>query len=158
MKFGLFVILSMIASCTVNNIPTPMQNGDYIIFGHFYGSCLGDDCVEIYKLTSDQLLKDTKKEYPSSESVYEGNFVPLSPDQYQVVNDLINAIPEALLKEEKHLIGAPDAADQGGIYFEYKSGDIHHFWLIDQAEENIPEYLRSFVRKIKSSIKKLKSH
>ncbi len=39
-------------------------NLEYLIFGHFYGECIGEKCVEIYKLNKTQLLEDTQDVYP----------------------------------------------------------------------------------------------
>lgn len=132
-----------------------MEEEDYIMFGHFYGFCKGEHCIEIFKLTDDQLYEDQNDKYPSSESAYEGDFKPMSSEKYKKVKSLINKVPAELLNEEQHVIGAPDAADGGGIYFEYSVRGKKHFWLIDKMEGNIPEYLHSFKEEIEDAIDKI---
>lgn len=148
------VVLIMTASCSKRN-QAFMEKGDYIIFGHFYGYCRGEHCIEIFKLTDDGLYEDKNDTYPSSESPYNGNFEPMSQKKFQKVRSLANKVPQELLNESKHLIGAPDAADGGGIYFEYSIGGKRHYWLIDQMDENIPEYLRPFKEEINNAIEKV---
>ncbi|ELR73542.1 hypothetical protein C900_02627 [Fulvivirga imtechensis AK7] len=148
---SLFLILG---SCSKRN-QVFMEKGEYIIFGHFYGFCQGEHCIEIFKLTGDQLYEDRNDTYPSSESPYNGDFEAMAQEKYQKVRSLANKVPRELLNNTEHLIGAPDAADGGGIYFEYAMGGKRHYWLIDQMDDNIPEYLRPFKEEINKAIEKI---
>jgi len=91
---------------------------DYILFGHFYGECVGEKCVEIYKLTNDSLYEDTKDEYPSSSHGYDGDFELLDQSLNEKVKDLRNSIPRDLFAINSIIVGQPDAGDWGGIYFD----------------------------------------
>lgn len=150
---ALLIILT--ASSCSNKSYVALKENEYIVFGHFYGNCLGEDCVKLFKLTSHKLYEDRNKKYPSSERAYEGDFHEIGNAEFEKVKTLAGMIPAELLAEESHLIGAPDAADGGGIYFEYTVNGKKHFWLIDQVNENLPEYLVKFKSEINKKIKKL---
>ncbi len=86
---------------------------DYIIFGHCYGMCMGEQCVEIFRLEKDKLFEDTKDLYPSRIDFYDGNYVQLSKQKFNDSKDLTNYFPTELLNETDTVIGQPDL-----IYFE----------------------------------------
>ncbi|MGC3945948.1 MAG: hypothetical protein QM762_15745 [Chryseolinea sp.] len=126
-----------------------------IIFGHFYGECIGEKCIEIYQLTDVSLFEDTNDRYPSSVMPYDGNFQVMDNSYFEQVDDLRNEIPAELLEIESTIIGQPDAADGGGIYFEIEIGGRQRYWLIDKMETNIPEAIRPFVQEIEGKIELL---
>jgi hypothetical protein len=132
-----------------------LANPDYLVFGHFYGFCQGERCVEIFRVDPRNLYEDTKDVYPTSTRPYEGNYVLQSDPQYQKVRDLSNHIPAKLLKEENTVIGQPDAGDWGGIYIEIKKNRQHRFFLIDKKRENIPAYLHPFIEEVEAAIAQL---
>jgi hypothetical protein len=123
---------------------------NYVMFGQFFGMCLGEDCVEIYKLTHDALLEDEQDERPTGNKPYDGDFKQLDESKFEMVGDI--TIPFQLLSTESGIIGTPDAADQGGIYFEASIKGQKKFWLIDKDRSRIPEYLHSFVSQIEEKI------
>ena len=51
----LLLIGLILAACQQDDTIESESDLDYIIFGHFYGKCIGERCVEMYKLT-DQFL------------------------------------------------------------------------------------------------------
>lgn len=55
-----------------------LSDSDYIIFGHFYGECGGETCIEIFRLEKDKLFEDINDNYPNSQNFYDGNYVQLS--------------------------------------------------------------------------------
>jgi len=127
-------------------------NQDYLIFGHFYGECRGESCVEIFKLENNQLFEDIKDQYPSPADFYKGTYEPLSEEQYELARELIQYFPQQLLEEEGRVIGQPDAGDWGGLYIEYGYQGKRQFWLIDQKKSNLPEYLQIFRDKVNERI------
>lgn len=152
-KIQLLFIISflLVASCNKQNEqPNPSTN-NYILFGHFYGFCAGEQCVEIFKLHEEELYEDTNDIYPSSETFYEGKFVELNREKYDLVKALLDKVPSELMLESKHVIGSPDAADGGGVYFAIFDDKETKFWLIDQFDHNIPEYLRPFKNEINNA-------
>lgn len=151
MKKYIIIILTLV-SCQQDDIKQSESNPDYIIFGHFYGECIGEKCVEMYKLTNNHLYEDTNDRYPNSNERYVGNFELLDDALFEKVKGLNGAIPVALLTTDKKIIGQPDAGDWGGLYFEISTDGKKGFWLIDKKEENLPDDLKPFVKEVENSI------
>ena len=128
------------------------QNINYIVFGHFYGFCVGEDCIEIFKLTDSKLFEDDLDSYPTSQSPYEGNYVEMDEEKFLLVRELADKIPEDLLVIQDTVIGSPDASDGGGIYFAINNENGTRYWLIDQMKNNIPNNLHSFIDEINQYI------
>ncbi|PWJ42547.1 hypothetical protein [Sediminitomix flava] len=133
----------------------PSEEGSTLIFGHFFGFCIGESCIEIFKLQNGLLFEDSLDLYPNSSSPYDGEYTVLSNEKYQIANDLFLSFPTELLDETDTIIGAPDAADGGGIYIEVIQGGKRRYWLIDQMKNNIPEYLHPFIDDVNNTIQQL---
>jgi hypothetical protein len=127
-------------------------NQEYILFGRFAGFCVGEQCIEIYKLTTDALYEDKSDQYPSYSDPYSGDFVKLSNEKFELVKYLANKIPDQLIAANDTIIGAPDVTDGGGVYFAITNGSKTRFWLIDQFDSNIPEYLIPFKSEINQAV------
>lgn len=147
---SLLIFLLAIDSCKkkeeANEAPA------YLIFGHFYGMCVGEGCVEIYCLEETRLLEDQNDNYPGSQNFYIADFAPLPNDNFLEVNDLMNFFPDTLLLIDDKVIGQPDAGDWGGLYVEYNFKGVRKFWLIDKMESNVPEVLHPFIAEIENKI------
>ena len=148
-SFLLFIPLVFFLGCEEGN-NTNLQ--DYLIFGHYYGMCDGESCVEIFKINDENLWEDTNDEYPSPTNYYVGDFYTLNDDLFNQVSNLITYFPLELLDEESVIIGMPDYADGGGLYIEYHYSGEHKFWLIDQMKTNVPDYLHSFIDVVNEKI------
>ena len=146
------IFLFLVLSCTKHNEGPDSSELDYIIFGHFYGFCMGEECIEIFKLTDQELYEDTRDTYPRWDRYYQGNYLKMDQDKFELVKSLGDYIPDELLQSQDTVFGSPDAADGGGVYFAIKSGEQSRFWVIDQMDNNIPEYLKAFKTKINESI------
>ena len=94
-----FLLLILISACTTQD-ETALNEGDYLIFGHFYGFCVGESCVEIFKLTNDKLYEDSNDNY----AMEPFNFEELGHDKFEQAKDLINYFPEKLLTEKESII------------------------------------------------------
>ena len=66
MKKIIFSILtiSFLCSCEMTmdngkiaNLNENLTTNSYLIFGAYHGECLGEDCVEIYKIENNELFK-----------------------------------------------------------------------------------------------------
>ena len=143
----LILLVTLLISCKKSNL----GENDYLIFGHFYGECWGERCVETFKLTDIKLFEDTTDSY-QYQSPNNGGFVKLSNYKFKLVKDLTDYFPIKLFNESNTVFGCPDCADQGGLYIEYKkNGNIGH-WTIDQRTRNVPDYLHKFIDKVNEKI------
>lgn len=97
-----FFATFFLISCKKDN-EVNLSKTDYIIFGHFYGECIGEQCVKIFKLDKEKLFEDTKRIYPTGNSFYEGRFDQLPKEKFDITKDLTNYFPMSLLKEKKQL-------------------------------------------------------
>ena len=148
----IILILVVATACQTENVNRENISSDSIVFGHFYGECMGEQCVEIYRLTDNSLYEDKKDEYPSRDNAYNGDFELRDNSLFEKVKKLRNEIPSDLLTINSTVIGQPDAGDWGGIYFEMKVAGVRRYWLIDKMDSNIPESLRPFVEAIENKI------
>lgn len=147
----LFLLFLLFTGCKRDGINPAAK--DYLIFGHFYGECRGDRCIQIFKLEPHQLWEDTKDTYPNSTAFYEGSYVKLSQPQFDAAKDLINNFPRDLWNDRNKVIGQPDAGDWGGLYLEFKHKGKRKFWLLDQKKSNVPEKYHAFIDKVNATIK-----
>ena len=145
----------MLTSCEKDD-NLELSKSDYIIFGHFYGECMGEQCVEIFRLENEKLFEDTKDQYPNSAEFYVGIWVQLSQQKIIDTKDLTNYFPTDLLNETETVIGQPDAGDWGGLYVEYNYNGVRKFWLLDQKKSNVPTKYHNFIDKINEKIGQLK--
>jgi hypothetical protein len=143
----LFLLLSTSWACEKSQ-DLPLTDGDYLIFGHYYGLCGGEECIETFKLTAEQLFEDTNDNYGSQNF----NFVPLADELFEQVRELQDDIPAQLLEQADLTFGCPDCADQGGLFIQYVSGEDVQSWHIDQNQGAVPEYLHDFMDKVNAKI------
>lgn len=149
--FVLFVTISCEQRDTVS--PELLSEGS-LIFGDFYGECLGDGCVDIYKLDQNahRLYEDKSDVYPTVNQSPARNYVLLDDSLYQLVKDLPGKVPTQLFAEKDTVIGQPDAGDWGGYYLEITHNEERKFWLIDKKKDNLPTYLQSFVDEMEAKL------
>ena len=142
----LLIAIAMTTSCDKDCITLNEQN--YLVFGHFYGMCAGEGCVEIYKLTDVKLYEDLIDDY-SGQNL---DFVELDNELFEQVSDLVDFFPNQLLSENETVFGCPDCADGGGLYIQYSDNGNLKSWRIDQMQENVPSYLHSFMDQVNEAI------
>ncbi len=140
--FGTFI------SCKKDNSRIVIDDKNFLIFGHFYGECLEEGCVETYKLTDKKIFEDTIDDYSGKNL----NFVELNKDKFERVNDLIDFFPNELLNTNETVFGCPDCADGGGLFIQYSENGRLKTWRIDQDKENVPSYLYNFIDKVNEKI------
>jgi hypothetical protein len=155
--FGLLVLIGLFSqSCKKDTVELEENCEDsYILFGHFYGECIGEGCIEIFKLCENMLYEDTVDKYPSSlDDSYPGSFQQIVDNVlFTEVENLITQIPDNLFSETDKILGQPDAGDWGGYYIEVKKeGGDPQFWLIDTMKDNIPAYLRDYTDNVQAAI------
>ncbi|HEY3386867.1 MAG TPA: hypothetical protein VGK46_10175 [Saprospiraceae bacterium] len=128
---------------------------EYMIFGTFAGECGGEGCIEIFKLDNEHLFEDSTDVYPGQEHPYDGVYVQLPDEKFQLVKDLVDAFPSELYAEPETVIGMPDAGDWGGAYVEMKFKNDpgrSGFWLLDQLDQNMPQVYNEFVDRINEKV------
>lgn len=144
----LAILAILITGCKKSDNSVDTNNVDYLIFGHFYGECFGEECVETFKLTGEKLFEDDIDDYSGKNL----NFNELEADKFDLVKDLFNYFPNELKNESAEIFGCPDCADGGGIFIEYSENGIVNSWRIDQNKNEIPEYLHDFIDEVNEKI------
>lgn len=148
MKQIVYILLLSLGIYSCSSDDANSTDGDYLIFGSYYGMCGGDGCVLTYKLTNEALFEDTTKDYSGTDF----SFIPMEQDEFEAVKDLMDHFPSELLNVNEDFIGCPDCADQGGLFIEYSKNGITDNWRIDQFKNNVSEYLHPFMDKVNEKI------
>ena len=146
-----FILLS---SCGEDKPTGTYFDRNYIVFGSFYGECIGNNCVKMYKIENGVLSGDHSEFYVWN-SFYEGSFFTMPQSEYDLVKKIINYIPPSLLVEPQGNIGSPNSHDQGGLYLELNVNYSRKFWKIDMDTIAIPHYLIPITDTIKTYIQRL---
>ena len=144
----LLLTVSFLSSCKKDQDPTNTET-DYLIFGHFYGMCQGETCVETFLVTDQKLFEDENDSYSVSEPF---NFNELSSDDFELVKSLIESFPPELLNDTNSTFGCPDCADQGGLLIKLAQNGEVKSWRIDQSKMAVPQYLHAFMDSVNVSI------
>ncbi len=153
---SLFIMIGIVSSCDKNDPPVDhVFKADYIVFGHFFGECGGEQCVEIFLLNEETLKEDSIDKYPSSSDFNDLDFTIDQSSKRPEVASLLSNFPDELLDETETVFGSPDAGDWGGIYLEYKTDDVHKFWLIDYIDNDLSDYLIDYKNQIIEAIDKI---
>lgn len=142
-------IIGIVTSCSNDDDGIEINEQNFLVFGHFYGECVGEGCVETFKLTETKLFEDTIDDY-SGQNL---DFIELSNEKFQQTKDLENFFPNQLLNTQEEIIGCPDCADGGGIFIQYSNKDKLKSWRIDQDKSNVPSYLHEFIDKVNEKIR-----
>ncbi len=150
----ILAILGLTTNCRDDNAVNLPYDSSYIVFGSYFGECIGEPCIEIFKIENDVLYEDTADIYPAPQ-LYEGKFVQLPQAKYNMVKDIITKVPKQLLSDTNTVFGIPDAHDQGGLYLELKVDGKRRFWMMDTYANRLPEYLRAFSNTLKEYINRL---
>lgn len=133
-----------------------LSSDDYLIFGTYYGFCIGD-CASIYKLTTSELHEDSianfEKEKPIS---FKTQALPTSKLSTAAV--LCDSFPLDRLFSEQETVGCPDCHDQGVVYLELKKSGQVKKWYVDPDvnADKVPAYLKTYIKELKAALDKLK--
>ena len=146
--FTLLMAIVILTSCIKDEDCITINEQNFLVFGHFYGMCAGEECVETYKLTDLKLYEDILDDY-SGQNL---DFVELDNETFEQINDLVDFFPNQLLNETDTVFGCPDCSDGGGLFIQYSDNGNLKSWRIDQFQENVPSYLHSFIDKVNEKI------
>ena len=153
MRQFLFLIsalsLLILASCNKDE-DSKSAAGSELIFGHFYGECFGETCVETYKLNDVALFEDIEDGYAGSGPF---DFEQLSVEQFQIADGLKDELPGELLLAEDQTFGCPDCGDWGGVFIQWTDAGTTQTWLADMENSSNPDYLQDFVDNIIETIR-----
>lgn len=138
MRAYIVILLAGLIVLSCKKSTEKLEDGDYIVFGSFYGFCMGEECREMYLLTNEKLYEDIDD---SSTDEY----VELPSDLYADVVDLETAIPVDIKELPDSTFGCPDCHDQGGVHLTIKKDGVIQSWTIDNDLDAIPTYLHSLV-------------
>ncbi len=129
---------------------------DYLVFGTYYGFCAGN-CTSLYKLTTTEVYEDDINYFEKEKDVVFRS-QPLGSSKLSLAAELCRSFPFDSIISEKETIGCPDCHDQGVVYVELKKNGLVRKWFIDpDANQNdVPAYLKSYVKLVKTTVEKLK--
>ena len=135
---------------------TPVDSETAILVGTYYGMCIGEDCIQLYYITEDELFEDTNDRYfYDGYDISQATFVKREHADFLVMKKLRDDFPQQLLAETETFFGCPDCADGGGIYLQVETSDGIRHWQIDNDLSKIPQYLRGYVTEIREQINQL---
>ena len=148
MNKALTLLIAIAMTTSYNKDCITLNEQNYLVFGHFYGMCAGEGCVETYKLTDMKLYEDLIDDY-SGQNL---EFVELENETFAQVSDLVDFFPNQLLSEEETVFGCPDCSDGGGLFIQYSDNGNLKSWRIDQFQNNVPSYLHAFIDQVNEAI------
>lgn len=147
-KFLIFTLTILVFYSCNKDDEIELTQADFLVFGHFYGECLGEKCVETFKLTDKSLFEDTIDDYSGQKL----EFIELSNDKFEQVKNLVDFFPNQLLNQSETVFGCPDCADGGGLFIQYSENGNVKSWRIDQDKSNVPDYLYEFMDMVNAKI------
>ena len=145
---GLLTIGILFACNKDDDSEININEQNFLIFGHFYGECFGEGCVETFKLTDKSLSEDTIDDYNGQNM----EFVELENETFEQVKNITDFFPNQLLNQNETVFGCPDCADGGGLFIQYSENGNKKSWRIDQVKDNVPTYLHNFIDKVNEKI------
>lgn len=132
------------------------ENADRIIIGSFNNKCLSSDCQKFYQINDYNTLKFLNvaaNQYDFAQYRYTPT---IKRGEYTLM--LKNVPAEILaLKGKTKTYGSPDAADQGGIYFELQQGaSLTKVYIDNNDTEDQSAEIKQFKKTIQEKITSLK--
>ena len=143
------VLLTSLSSCSFFEMT---YRGPELVFGRYYGECVGDECIVIFRLTEEELQRAVDPAYPGNEQTG-FDYRATNELDFNYAKILLDAVPETLIEITDNVLGCPDCADQGGILIEYKDG-VSNFrrWRIDLNKSELPKEIHNFVDLINEKV------
>ncbi|MDQ6531900.1 protease complex subunit PrcB family protein [Flavobacterium sp. LHD-85] len=132
------------------------ENADNIVIGSFNNQCLSSDCQKFYQINDYNTLKFLNvaaNQYDFGQYRYTPT---IKRGEYTL---LLKSVPAEILalKGQTKTYGTPDAADQGGIYFELRQGAVLTKVYIDNNDtEDQSTEIKLFKKTIQEKITSLK--
>lgn len=132
------------------------ESADNMIIGSYYNQCDRADCQKFYQINDYNTLKFLNVA-PSQYDFNQYRYTPtIKRGEYAL---LLKSVPAEILalKGQTKVYGSPDAADQGGIYFELRQGASTTKVYIDNNDtEDQNAEIKLFKKTIQEKIASLK--
>jgi len=132
------------------------ESPDTAIIGSFNNNCTGADCQKFFQVNDYSILKFLNV----GANQYDFNQYKYTPTikrgDYTI---LLKAVPAEILalKGQTKIYGAPDAADQGGVYFELRQGiTVTKIYIDNNDTEDQSADIKAFKKLIQEKITSLK--
>jgi len=133
-----------------------VESADNMIIGSFYNQCTGADCQKFYQINDYNTLKFLNV----GAGQYDFNQYKYTPTikrgEYTL---LLKSVPAEILalKGQTKTYGSPDAADQGGIYFELRQGaSVTKVYIDNNDTSDQSAEIKLFKKAIQEKITSLK--
>lgn len=132
-----------------------------LTLGVFCGECIGH-CATMYRYYSGGNTNTLWVDYTDSyfkngedKMVFGTQIIDIN--KYQLVNDIIEHIPDSLILTEKSSqhFGCPDCTDGCGIFFEMVQNKRSKRFYIDYQTSQLNGYIKVFAEYLKTSLAKL---
>ncbi|AWK02752.1 hypothetical protein HYN56_00380 [Flavobacterium crocinum] len=132
------------------------ENPDNIVIGSYYNQCAGSDCQKFYQINDYNTLKFLNVvggQYDFGQYKYTPT---IKRGEYTL---LLKTVPAEILalKGQTKIYGSPDAADQGGVYFELRQGaSVTKVYIDNNDTEDQSTEIKAFKKVIQDKITSLK--
>ncbi|KAF2326170.1 protease complex subunit PrcB family protein [Flavobacterium nitrogenifigens] len=133
-----------------------VEVADNIIIGSFSNQCTGADCQKFYQLNDYNILKFLKVEAGKYDFGQYKYTPTIKRGEYSL---LLKSVPAEILalKGQTKTYGSPDAADQGGIYFELRQGaSVTRIYIDNNDTADQSAEIKLFKKAIQEKITALK--
>lgn len=148
-----FILIPLTTKPILFNRTTEVS--DNIVIGSFTGECTGSDCQKFYQINDFNILKFQNVVYGSYDFSQYKYTATTKRGDYTLF--LKNVPAEILaLKGQTKTYGAPDSADQGGIYFELRQGaSVTKIYIDNNDTQDQSAEVKAFKKAIKDKITSL---
>ena len=141
-SLSFFILILLLSSCSKTTVT---NSGDPFIFGYYYGQCQGN-CTHMFQIIDNAVYPD-EVDYGFVDLRFSDE--PLSTEDYLLVQDLAQDIPQELLDSSTDVYGCPDCADGGGIYLEITVDSEVRKWQFDTVDtEDMSESIVAYKNKL----------
>jgi hypothetical protein len=151
--WALLPLLTLTWSCEKPYEKPDGDYPDYIVFGSDFPWCNDETCVEIFRMNESGVQESGSGQHVDPAFPYAGDYsIDLSIPKYQQIEMMFRGeIPDALFDYPSGYIGN-STEFTGYLYFEYKAGDVHKWWLIEQNFATIPTELLDFTTLLQNAV------
>ncbi len=127
---------------------------DFLVFGVYNGFCM-ENCSTLFKLENGALYEDDVNKIIGYQDVYFKSD-PLPDSKFEKAKIAEKEIPDELLNTEETSFGCPGCLDQDILIIAFKKdGEVTEI-TIDPLDNELPENIKTYVKKVMEIIDVLK--